>query len=83
MKEQIQKYVRLSGNEIIIFPKSLEHFAFKHLNPVAAGSCIIDAEKKRVFCFGGSITLDLQADEREDTRLASLQLFGDSIINKI
>lgn len=75
-EEQIQKYVRLPGNEIIIFPKSLEHFAFKHLNPVTAGSCIIDTKKKKVHCFGLSITLHLQADEKEDTRIATEQIFG-------
>jgi hypothetical protein len=77
LKDQIQKYVRLPGNEIIIFSKQLEHFTFKHLNPVTAGSCIIDARKKKVHCFGLSITLHLQADEIEDTRLATLQIFGD------
>ena len=30
-EEQVRKYVRLPGNEIIIFSKSLEHLAFKHL----------------------------------------------------
>lgn len=75
-EEQVQKYVRLPGNEIIIFSKSLEHLAFKHFNPVTAGSCIIDADKKKVYCFGLSITLHLQADEKEDTRLATLQIFG-------
>lgn len=73
----IQKYVRIHGNEIIIFSKSIEHLAFKHLNPITAGSCIIDATKKKVHCFGVSITLHLQADEIEDTRLATLQLFVD------
>lgn len=79
MKEQIQKYVRLPGNEIIIFSKSLEHFTFKHLNPVTAGLCIIDPKKKKVNCFGESITLHLQADEKNDTRLATSQIFGDKI----
>lgn len=76
-EEQIQKYVRLPGNEIIIFSKSLEHLTFKHLHPVTAGSCIIDGEKKKVHCFGVSITLHLEADEKEDTRLATLQIFGE------
>ncbi len=77
LKEQLQKYVRLQSNEIIIFSKSLEHLIFKHLNPVTAGSCIIDAKKKKVHCFGLSISLHLEADEKEDTRLATLQIFGD------
>jgi len=73
----IQKYVKLPGNEIIIFPKSIEHFTFKHLNPVTAGLCIIDAKKRVVSCFGLSVTLHLQADEENDTKLATLQVFGD------
>jgi hypothetical protein len=77
LTEQLQKYVRLAGNEIIIFSTSLEHLVFKHLNPVTAGSCIIDARTKKVHCFGLSVTLLLEADEKEDTRLASLQVFGD------
>lgn len=76
---QIQKYVRFSGNEIIIFCKSIEHLAFKHLNPITAGSCIIDPKKRKVHCFGLSITLHLQADEKEDTKLATLQIFGDKL----
>jgi len=76
LKDQIQKYVRLPGNEIIIFSKLVEHFTFKHLNPVTAGLCIIDPQKKKVNCFGQSMTLRLQADEENDTRLATLQIFG-------
>lgn len=76
---QIQKYVRLPGNEIVVFSKSIEHLAFKHLNPITAGSCIIDATKKKVHCFGLSITLLLQADEVEDTRLTTSQIFGDEM----
>ena len=74
---EVQKFVRLPGNEIIIFPKSIEHFTFQHLGPVSAGSCIIDLKKKKVICFGESITLRLQADEQEDTRIATLQVFGE------
>lgn len=76
-EERIQKYVRLPSNEIIIFSKAIEHLAFKHLNPVTAGSCIIDGAKKKVHCFGVSITLHLEADEKEDSRLATLQIFGE------
>jgi hypothetical protein len=78
-EEQVQKYVRLPGNEIIIFPKSIEHLAFEHLNPITAGSCIIDAKKKKVHCFGLSISLHLEADEKEDTRLATQQIFGEKM----
>ncbi|MGF2412288.1 hypothetical protein [Ferruginibacter sp.] len=59
LQEKIQKYMRLDGNEIIIFSKNLEHFSFKHLTPITIGSCIIDADKKKVHCFGLSITLHL------------------------
>lgn len=79
MKEQIQKYVRLPDNEIVIFSNRLQHSAFTDLNPVTAGACFIDAGKKKVHCFGGSITLHLEANEKEDTRLATLQIFGDEM----
>lgn len=74
----IQKYVRLPGNEIIIFPKSIEHFVFKYLNPVTAGLCIIDPKKRVVNCFGLSITLHLESDEKNDSRSATRQVFGDN-----
>ena len=72
----IQKYVCLPGNEIIIFSKFLQHSIFKHFKPVTAGLCFIDSEKRKVYCYGESITLRLQADKEEDTRLATLQMFG-------
>lgn len=74
----IQKYVRLPGNEIIFFPRLIEHFSFKHLNPVTAGLCIIDAKKRVVNCFGLSITLHLESDEENDSKLATRQVFGDN-----
>ncbi len=80
MKEQIIKYVRLPGNEIIIFTMSLQHSAFKDFKPVTAGLCIIDGEKRKVDSFGESITLQLKADKEEDTRLATLQMFGDEMV---
>ena len=78
MKEEIIKYVRLPGNDIIIFSKLLKHSAFIDFNPVTAGLCIIDGEKRKVDCFGESITLQLKADKEEDTRLATQQVFGDN-----
>ncbi len=67
----------VTTNEIIIISKSVEHLTFKHLNLITAGSCIIDAKKKKVHWCGLSIPLHLQADEKEDTKLATLQIFGD------
>ena len=45
--------------------QGLEHLSFKHLKPVPAGSCIIDPKKRKVLCFGLSITLHLEADEKK------------------
>ena len=78
-EDTIQKYVRLPGNEIIIFSMLLQHSTFIDIKPVTAGICIIDPEKKKVNCFGQSMTLLLQADEVNDTRLATLQIFGDEM----
>ena len=79
-EDPIQKYVRLPGNEIIIFSMLLQHSTLIDLKPVTAGLCIVDPEKMKMDCFGQSMTLLLKADEKEDTRLATLQIFGGKMV---
>ena len=68
------KYVRLeSYNEIIIFPKVIEHSTFKYLKPISAGFCYV--EKRKVVCFGESISLDLTS-KTDDSDIATRQVFG-------
>lgn len=55
---------------------TFEHSAFKHLNPVSAGFCYVNADRKRVDCFGESFSLGLRSDVRQDTIEATKQVFG-------
>jgi hypothetical protein len=72
-----QKYVRLERyNEFIIFPCILKHSTFRHLNPISAGFCYVNADKKRVDCFGKSYSLNLKSDTENDTLYATKQIFG-------
>lgn len=71
----ILKYVRLNRfDEIIIFPETLQHSTFKHLNIISAGFCRIKTENETVECFGESISLNKTSKE-EDSEIATNQLF--------
>lgn len=71
------KYVCVKPhNNIIIFPETIKHSAFKHLNPISAVFCVINIEKNRVDCFGESYSLGLKSDVKNDTIQATKQLFG-------
>ena len=70
------KYVRLPGNEIIIFPLKVGHIVFGNLKPVSAGFCEVSRHKPFVECYGASDSLRLKADPQKDSALATLQLFG-------
>ena len=71
-----QKYVRVKKyDSIIIFPQIIEHSTFSHLEPVSAGFCIIDSDKKQVDCFGASHSLMVKSD-KDDSELATRQIFG-------
>lgn len=69
------KYVKVGDyNSIIIFPMTIEHSKFKHLDPTSAGFCNISNNK--VTCFGESISLELKSDEELDSLDATIQYFG-------
>lgn len=71
-----QKYVRIKEyNGIIIFPCFVEHSSMKSLNPISAGFCLVDAENKKVSCYGSSYSLNLESAE-DDTKDATKQVFG-------
>lgn len=70
-----QKYVKIGEySEIIIFPCTIDHDTFRHLNPISAGFCYIDPDEVR--CFGKSFTLKLDSDPKNDSFYATKQLFG-------
>jgi hypothetical protein len=79
-----QKYVRIKEyNGIIIFPCFVEHLSMENLNPVSAGFCLVDADNKKVSCYGRSKSLNLKSDEN-DTKEATKQVFGyDAMVSLI
>ena len=71
---QKMKYVRLEQyDSFIFFPEVINHSTFKDLKPISAGFCFIG--DTGVKCFGESFSLMLPS-KQEDTKLATLQLFG-------
>lgn len=84
MSEKL-KYIKLPEyNSIVIFPCVINHSSFRHKNPVSAGFCNIDTENEVVKCYGESIGLDLKSNQEEDTKLATIQVFGtEAFINYI
>lgn len=72
-----QKYVRLfEYNSIIIFPEIIQHSDFKGWNVLSAGFCYVNTYKKQVECYGESVSLGLKSLQKEDSELATKQLFG-------
>jgi len=69
-----QKYIRTENDEIIIFPMSIEHSRFINFKPISAGFCVV--EESHVSCLGESFSLNLKSNEKEDSEIATLQLFG-------
>ena len=65
------KYITTSQGEIILFPETIVHSEFKHLNPISAGFFYINADNQ-IVCHGKSISLGLSSHE-EDSDQANLQ----------
>lgn len=78
------KYIRTKDNIIIIFPELLQHNEFKHFEPVSAGFISICARRSdnslhpysECVCYGESVSLNLKANEIEDSKLAKWQILG-------
>ena len=71
------KYIKTKDNEIIVFGEIMVHSDFKDMNPVSAGFIsfgINEDGNPTCTCYGQSISLGLESDEEEDTRLAQRQL---------
>ena len=67
------KYVKTAGNEIIVFPLSINHDTFEYLNPVSAG--FITFTHNNITCEGRSETLDMNSHDN-DTEIAIEQFRG-------
>ena len=73
------KYIRTKDNQIVVFSCLINHSRFRALEPISAGFIRINTDKDgQVYCrcYGESITLDLKANEVEDTELARTQILG-------
>lgn len=56
------KYIMTISLIPVLFPEALKHEDFKKFNPVSAGFCSIDFNKKEVRTYGKSISLGLESD---------------------
>jgi len=71
------KYIRTKENKIIIFSGLQIHSDFAHFNPISAGFIyfLLDLDNKIICqCFGESFSLGLKSKEKEDSRLAQMQI---------
>jgi hypothetical protein len=72
-----QKYVITDDREIIVFPELLQHSEFKHFNPISAGFISFGVNKEgnpSCSCYGKSVSLGLESNPEEDTKIAKRQL---------
>jgi hypothetical protein len=71
------KYVRTKDDEIIIFGEIMQHSDFIDFSPVSAGFISFGISKNgnpTCRCYGNSISLNMESNVEEDTRLAKFQL---------
>lgn len=54
------KYIRTKYDQIIMFPETIQHDAFRSFYPVSAGFVSIDKEGCK--CYGKSVSLNLTPD---------------------
>ena len=72
------KYIIVDGKNVIVFPETLNHSQFKHLNPTSAGFIFFQQDANHVVtckCYGESVTLNLKSLEK-DSQLATNQLIN-------
>jgi hypothetical protein len=71
------KYIRTKNDEIIIFGEIMQHSDFRNFNPVSAGFILFGINEHgnpTCNCYGHSVSLNLDSNSEEDTRLAKLKL---------
>lgn len=72
-----QKYIITADEIIIVFPELLQHSEFKSWKPISAGFISFGVNKEgnpSCSCYGESISLGLQSNPEEDTKIAKRQL---------
>jgi hypothetical protein len=73
------KYIKTKNKQIIVFGEFYNHDEFKNFEPISAGFIEFGKDKDDQItctCYGKSVSLDLKADEKEDTELARNQILG-------
>lgn len=74
------KYIKTKDRQIIIFSEYYTHDEFLHkFEPVSAGFIFFSVDDKGqpdCRCYGKSVSLGLEADEKIDTELARNQILG-------
>jgi hypothetical protein len=72
-----QKYIITENTEIIVFSELLQHSDFKSFKPISAGFISFGINKEgnpTCSCYGKSISLGLNSNPEEDTKIAKRQL---------
>jgi hypothetical protein len=72
-----QKYIITSNRNIIVFSELLNHSDFEDFNPIRAGFISFGVNKEgnpSCSCYGKSISLGLESNPEEDTKIAKQQL---------
>jgi hypothetical protein len=72
-----QKYIITKERVIIVFPELMQHSDFKDWNPISAGFISFGVNKEgnpTCSCYGKSISLGLESNPEEDTKIAKRQL---------
>jgi hypothetical protein len=72
-----QKYIITNNKEIIVFTELLQHSDFKHFKPISAGFISFGINEKgnpTCSCYGKSISLGLESNPEQDTKIAKKQL---------
>lgn len=73
------KYIKSEHKQIIVFPELHTHLEFSSFNPISAGFIGFGTDKNGSLvceCYGRSVSLNLDSDPKEDTKLAMNQLLG-------
>ena len=72
------KYIKTEDLKIIVFSEYNTHSDFESFHPISAGFITFFRGKHNIVCkcYGGSISLKMKSNPKEDTKLALEQIIG-------